>query len=368
MRALRLEDIGRLGLVDLAEPIAAPNEIIIETIATGICGSDIHGYTGENGRRFPGQIMGHETVGRISSVGSQVDGHLYPIGALATVNPVIVPSSESDEYEGREQHDPQRRVLGVDPTIVSAFAELFAVPAKNVVVLTELRNPLHGALIEPLAVAVHAVRRVGLSPGQVVLVVGGGPIGQSCILAAKRAGAGRVIVSEPNEARREVCRALGADAIDPAEAPVPEAVRALTDGRGVDVAIDAVGATATIADALQSTVLGGRVCLVGMAQPNVSLAAYRISTDERTLIGSFTYPAHTFSEAAQWVAEGDSMLDLLVSQVVGPDEGDVAFARLARTLDVPAKVLVRFAPDRPTTSASVDDDTALRLLDALEAS
>ncbi|MCC6856285.1 MAG: zinc-binding dehydrogenase [Microbacteriaceae bacterium] len=361
MRALTLVEIGKLSVVEREDPVVEPTEIIIATIATGICGSDIHGYTGENGRRFPGQVMGHETVGRIWAVGSEVDSNRYPVGALATVNPVIVPAAEVQEFEGREQHDPQRRVLGVDPAIVSALAERFAVPATNVVVLPELPNPLHGALIEPLAVAVHAVRRVEVSPGQVVLVVGGGPIGQSCVLAAKRAGAARVIVSEPNEARRGVCAALGAEVIDPGEGAVPDAVRALTDDIGVDVAIDAVGASATIADALQSTVLGGRVCLVGMAQPNVAISAYRISTDERTLVGSFTYPAKIFVEAASWVAQGDPVLDLLVSQVVGPEEADTAFTRLAGTLDVPAKVLIRFGPDHPI-------DTAARALDSVEAS
>lgn len=301
--------------------------------------------------------MGHETVGRISSLGSDIDSNLYPVGALATVNPVILPASEKQEYEGREQHAPRRRVLGVDPTIVSAFAERFAVPATNVVLLPELLNPLHGALIEPLAVALQAVRRIGIVRGQVVLVVGGGPIGQSCILAAKRAGAARLIVSEPNDARRGLCAALGAEVIDPGQSVVPDAVHALTGGVGVDVAIDAVGATSTIADALLSTVLGGRVCLVGMAQPNVSLAAYRISTDEKSLVGSFTYPAETFNEAAKWVAEGDSALDLLVSQVVEPDEGDMVFKRLASSLDVPAKVLVRFAPDRPIDKIALTVDT-----------
>lgn len=349
MRALRLEEIGRLGLVELEESAVAPGEVLVETIATGICGSDIHGYTGHNGRRFPGQVMGHETVGRIAAVGAAVDAGRYPVGALVTVNPVIVPHEESREYEGREQHAPRKRVVGVDPAIVSAFAERYTVPAANVVVLPEMENPLHGALIEPLAVAVHAVNRAGVTPGQVVLVVGGGPIGQSCVLAAERAGASRVIVSEPNAGRRAICTALGAEAIDPTGLSVPDAVRALTDGAGADIAIDAVGSSATISDALQSTVLGGRVCLVGMAQPGVSLDAYRISTDERVLVGSFTYPAKTFEEAARWVADGPAVLDLLVSDVVGPEEADSAFSRLAQTFDVPGKVLVRFAADRPAT-------------------
>ncbi|KRA24816.1 hypothetical protein ASD65_10570 [Microbacterium sp. Root61] len=359
MRAVRLEEIGRVGLVEVDDALPGPGEIVVATIATGICGSDIHGYTGENGRRFPGQVMGHETVGRIAAVGAEVDPALYPLGALVTVNPVIVPSEEIKQYAGREQHDPRRRIIGVDPTIVSAFAEQYAVPVANVVVLPEMENPLLAALIEPLAVALHAVHRVGVQSGHVVLVVGGGPIGQSCVLAAQRAGASLVIVSEPNEGRREVCAALGAEVLDPTRAGVPDAVRARTDGRGADIAIDAVGSSATIGDALRSTMLGGGVCLVGMATPNVSLDAYRISTDERVLVGSFTYPAKTFQEAAEWVAEGAPVLSTLISEVVAPGDADAVFQRLGRTLDVPGKVLIRFAADSAPVfaSAAIDAET-----------
>lgn len=358
MRALVLEEIRRLSLVELPDSFPAPGELRVDTIATGICGSDIHGYTGENGRRFPGQVMGHETVGRISAIGTDVVDGRFAIGALVTVNPVIVPSENMKAYEGREQHDPQRRIMGVDPTMVSAFAERFVVPVSNVVALPEMQNPLHGALIEPLAVALHAVNRVEVAPGQIVLIVGGGPIGQSCVLAAQRAGASQVIVSEPNAARRGICESLGAQVLDPALGPVPEAVRALTGQFGAGVAIDAVGSSATISDALQSTALGARVCLVGMSQPGISLDAYRISTDERTLVGSFTYPSRTFREAAEWVAAGIASLDILVSEVVEPEQADAVFARLARSLDVPAKVLIRFAPDHPRVSELVDDGLA----------
>ncbi|NYF16639.1 2-desacetyl-2-hydroxyethyl bacteriochlorophyllide A dehydrogenase [Microbacterium sp. AK009] len=360
MRALRLEEIGRLSLVELDEVSPAPGEVVVETIATGICGSDIHGYTGHNGRRVPGQIMGHETVGRIAAVGADVSRDRYRVGALVTVNPVVVPPERVRAFEGREQHDPRRRVIGVDPAFVSAFAERYAVPVTNVVVLPELANPLHAALIEPLAVAIHAVHRVGGVEGQAVLVIGGGPIGQSCVLAAIRDGAERVFVSEPNEARRSICSSLGAEVIDPSGADVPQSVSELTGGLGADVAIDAVGNTATISDALRSTMLGGRVCLVGMAQPNVALDAYRISTDERVLVGSFTYPAKTFEEAAAWVSEGTVDLNVLVSDVVAPEFADAAFARLARTLDVAGKVLIRFAPDGAETGSDAGAAAPLR--------
>jgi threonine dehydrogenase-like Zn-dependent dehydrogenase len=177
MRALRLEEFGRLAVVDVPEPVAGPGEIVIETVATGVCGSDIHGYTGHNGRRVPGQIMGHESVGRIHSLGEGVDAAAYPIGAPATVNPVVLSAAGRDRYRGREQHDPERSVLGVDPARLSAFASRFPVPAENVVVLPESMPIAYGALIEPLAVGLNGVRRAGLREGDSVLVIGGGPIG-----------------------------------------------------------------------------------------------------------------------------------------------------------------------------------------------
>lgn len=343
MRAVRLDEIGVLRTVQLDEPAPSTDEIVVETIATGICGSDIHGYTGENGRRFPGQVMGHETVGRIHSIGSGVDLAAYPLGSLVTINPVVVPKDGSVEFVGREQHHPSRRVIGVDPSIVAAFAERYVVPAENVILLGEIAQPLHGALIEPLAVAIHAVNRVRVEPGQRVLVIGGGPIGQSVILAAIRAGAAKVYLSEPSAERRVLCAELGAIVVEPqAGQSVPSALRAMNDGHGVDVTLDAVGNSATVSDALESTALGGRICLVGMAAPKLSLDAYRVSTDERTIVGSFTYPAATFTEAAKWVSDGEAVFDRLISEVVSIEEANAAFARLAHTVDVPGKILLQF--------------------------
>lgn len=341
MRALRLEEIGRLDLVELAEPIAGAGEIIIETVATGVCGSDIHGYTGHNGRRFPGQVMGHEVVGRIHALGDGVDPARYPLGATATVIPVLVAPANRERFRGREQHDPSRTVLGVEPSLVSAFAERFVVPAENVVVLPASMPIEYGALIEPLAVALNGVKRVGIKEGDSVLVIGGGPIGQSTILAARHAGASAIYVSELNADRRALCERLGAVPIDPAAGPVAGQVVALHGSR-VDVAIDAVGISVSLDDALNSTVFGGRVALVGMGEPRLDLDAYRVSTEERSIIGTFTYSFEVFEEAAQWVAGGDALFGLLISVEVPPEEGDAIFRRLATTADIPAKALVRF--------------------------
>lgn len=340
MRALQLESFGRIVVVDLPEPEVGTGKIVIETIATGICGSDIHGYTGDNGRRIPGQVMGHETVGRVVALGDGVDASEYPLGALVTVNPVFLGDAARARFAGREQHAPDRSLLGVDPTIVSAFAERFAAPSQNVVVLPEGMPEEYGALVEPLAVGLNAVRRVAVVEGERVLVIGGGPIGQACVLAAFHEGASEVFVSEPNAGRRELCERLGATALDPLAAPLAEQLETL--GASVPVAVDAVGITETLADALSATSFGGRISLVGMGSPELSLAAYRISTEERSLVGSFTYSHETFVDCARWVGQGDARLAGLISERVGLDAADAMFTRLASVVDVPGKVLVRF--------------------------
>jgi threonine dehydrogenase-like Zn-dependent dehydrogenase len=340
MKALRLEEFGTIRVVDIPAPDVGRDEVELEIIATGICGSDIHGFTGANGRRQPGQVMGHESVGRIVARGVDGDVDAFPLGAISTFNPLVVPSSSLSDYVGREQHAPDRRVIGVDPTRPAAFAERLVVPSMNVVILPDSVPPEWGALVEPLAVAVHAVDRVAVSDGDIVLVLGGGPIGQSVALAAMRAG-GSVVVSEPDADRRDLCASLGATVIDPAVGPVAEQVVAAR-GREADVALDAVGVSATVSDALTSTRRGGRVGLVGMGSPRIELDAYALSTAERTIVGSFTYSSAAFRTAADWVGSGDDVFAHLISEVVPLTDGPEAFRRLAAGGAAAGKILVRF--------------------------
>lgn len=337
MKALVLKDFGEMIVADRETPVAGPGQVLLRTIATGICGSDLHGFTGANGRRVPGQVMGHETVGRIAAVGADVS---LPRGRLATLNPVLSCGHCPSCAAGAEQHCPTKRVVGVDATLSSAFAEYVAVPAANVVPLPESMPEEYGALIEPLAVGYHAARRGEVTGADKVLVIGGGPIGQAVVLAARRLGAARILVSEPNPGRRHLCAGLGAQVLDPADGPVPEQVRDVLDGPAT-VAVDAVGVSATMADALAATTLGARVVLVGMGSPRLDLAAYAVSTEERTLIGTFSYPAAEFQSVAEWVAGAPEDLAGLIEKQVSLAEAPSVFAALADDLGVAGKVLVR---------------------------
>jgi threonine dehydrogenase-like Zn-dependent dehydrogenase len=348
MRALVFRAPGELAVEELPDPEPGPGEALLRVTATGICGSDLHGYTGESGRRHPGQVMGHETVGRVVALGPGVapEPGLAP-GTVATVNPVIGCRACPRCTAGDEHLCLQRRIIGVDPTFWSAFAELMCVPAANLVGLPETVPEEHGALVEPLAVGYHAAVRGGVGPADRVLVIGGGPIGQACALAARRLGPGQVVVSELSRSRRALVAALGfpvtggADGTvgDTAGPGLAELVRERLGGPAT-VVLDAVGSSGSLAGALAASAPGARVVLVGMNAPQVTLEAYAVSTYERSILGSFCYSAGEFRETADWVATAPPGLARLIDGRVGLAGAPAAFAGLADgTLDA-SKVLV----------------------------
>jgi threonine dehydrogenase-like Zn-dependent dehydrogenase len=340
MRALVFHGPGDIRVETLPDPAPAPDQVLIRIRATGICGSDLHGYTGESGRRHPGQVMGHETVGRIEALGPAVPPELgLAAGMLATVNPVMGCGSCAECAAGTAQLCARRRVIGVDPTLRSAFAELMVAPAANVVGLPDGLPEEFGALVEPLAVGHHAAVRGGVSPADRVFVVGGGPIGQACALAARRLGATEVVVSEPSRGRRALVATLGFTTVDALASEGADRVRERLGGHAT-VVLDAVGTSRSLAAAFAVSSLGARIVLVGMNAPEVTVAAYAISTQERSVIGSFAYTSEEFRAMAQWVAARPSGLEHLIDGRVDLAGAPAAFAGLASgDLDA-SKVLV----------------------------
>jgi threonine dehydrogenase-like Zn-dependent dehydrogenase len=230
-------------------------------------------------------------------------------------------------------------VIGVRADVAAAFAQYVAVPTRNVVKLPSTMPIEYGALIEPLAVAVHAVRRSTAKAGDRVLVIGGGPIGQSVVLALRMAGVQNIAVVELTPSRRDLVERLGAIALAPATEPMSDVVERALGGLA-DVAIDAVGISATVATALDGTRLGATVCLVGMGAKRLELDAFSISTEERSIVGSFTYSNSDFEAAAQWIGTAPAEAAALISRSVAMADADSAFRSLASGDDTPGKVLV----------------------------
>lgn len=320
-------------------PRPAPGEVLVRVLATGICGSDVHGFTGETGRRKPGQVMGHETVGTVASIGNEAAGLL--VGDVVVANPTLACGSCRRCRQGRTNICATRRVIGVDPALSSAFADYFVAPAGNLVPFRA--EPQYGALVEPLAVGLHAAQRGEVTGGDHVLVVGGGPIGQAVALASRRLGAATVTVSEPVAARRTLLAELGVQVLDPGVDDVVAEMRAVTQTAGADVAIDAVGSSATVATAISATAPGGRCVLVGMAAPRLELAAFAVSTTDRSIIGAFCYSTDEFSSTARWAEENPQLLTTLISDLVSPERAPDSFTTLGSGDGPPGKILVDFS-------------------------
>jgi threonine dehydrogenase-like Zn-dependent dehydrogenase len=337
MRALVLRGFYDIAVEERPDPVAGPGQVVVEVIATGICGSDFHGYSGENGRRHPGQIMGHETVGRISEIGPDVEG--LRAGQLVTVNPVMSCHECPACLSGQEHWCSRRVVLGVAPEIPAAFADRVAVPAGNIVLLPDHMPEELGALVEPMAVGYHAVRRGQPTAEDRVLVIGGGPIGQACLMAARRLGVQALALSDVSPSRRALCARLGAEVLDPSAGDLPQAVADRLGGPATLV-VDAVGLSPTVADAFAASGLGSRIVLVGMGSPRLEISAYALSTEERALIGSFTYSAAEFIDTAEWVGTVPDGIDAMIDGRVGWEGAPQSFDDLARGRSTASKILV----------------------------
>ena len=344
MRALVFHGPRDMTVEDRPEPEPGPDDTLLAIIATGICGSDLHGYTGETGRRHPGQIMGHETVARV--LDDRTGAH--DPGTLVTVNPVLGCRRCPACIAGTAQLCPSRRVIGVQADISAAFAERMVAPARNLVRLPEGTPPDIGGLVEPLAVGYHACQRGGLTDTDTLYIIGGGPIGQAAAIAARRIGAAAPVVAEIDPARRALLSRLGFATANPNIQTIDD-IRALL-GTAPTVVIDAVGATQTLQSALDIAALGARIVLVGMAAPRLDLAAYALSTGERCLVGSFSYDDAAFRDTATWASAHAADLAPLIEARVDLDDAPETFRALAEGTLTAGKVLVYPAGHRSDMS------------------
>lgn len=320
MRALAYNGPWDLILTDLPEPAPNTDTVVIDVLATGICGSDLHGYTGDTGRRVAGQVMGHESVGRV------VNGGSLPVGTIVTFNPIISCGTCNFCAAGDTQVCLKSEVVGVAPELDGSFAERIGIPSRNVIALSASAPLLHGALVEPLAVGYHAVMRGEPRADDRLLIVGGGPIGQAAAIGARRAGVEKILVSEPTDSRRTLLEALGFSTTTPDS--LDRAVsRAL--GGPASLVIDAVGIESTVSAATSSSTNRARIVLVGMGANRMAIEPYGFTVGERTLVGSYCYSEHDFASTAAWVSEGHAELDLLIDRVVPLVDGAEAFRSLA---------------------------------------
>jgi len=350
MKALVLTEYNHLAYQDVPEPQTGPGQVLIQVRACGICGSDVHGMDGSTGRRIPPVIMGHEAAGLIADVGAGVTG--WKEGDRVTFDSTIYCGSCHFCRRGETNLCDDRRVLGVSCEEYredGAFAEYVAVPERVLYRLPEELSFERAAMAEPLSVACHAVHRTPIHLNDTALVAGVGVIGLCIVQWLRAAGCGRIIAVDLDEQRLDVARRLGAEGgLRGDSEHVAERVLELTGGRGVDVAFEAVGITATVQLAVQCLRKGGALTLVGNLSPTVEFPLQAVVTRELSVNGSCIsrgeYPA-----CLELLSRGVVEVDPLISAVAPLAEGPSWFQRLREAERGLIKVLLT-PPNDPLRS------------------
>src|SRR6266513_2575581 len=287
MKVLLLSEYKHLEIADLPEPTPGPGEVLVRVAACGICGSDVHGYDGSSGRRIPPIVMGHEAAGRIAAVGAEVKG--LAVGDRGTFDSTIYCGACTHCCRGETNLCDRRQVLGVscsDYRRAGAFAEYVAVPSRIVYRLPDNLSFAEAAMLEAVAVAVHAVSLAQVSSSSTALVVGAGMIGLLIVQVLRAAGCSRILVTDIDSSRLKLAQDVGAHTVLSATLDVARQVGELTRGAGVDAAIEAVGQGDSVKASIESVRKGGTVVLVGNIAPEVMVPLQKIVTRQIRLQGS----------------------------------------------------------------------------------
>lgn len=334
MNALIWEAPRQMALREVPAPTPEADEVLIKVAYAGICGSELSGYLGHNALRKPPLIMGHEFSGEIVEVGDQVaetHPHLKP-GMWVTVNPLYCREPSEFQERGLDQLCPSRTLLGAHRP--GAYAAYVTTPARTVTPLPAGMSLRTGALTEPVACAVRMGELSGDVAGADVLIIGAGPIGLLALQVLQGRGAARVFIADLDQERLHMGEALGGVAIDPRRQDPVERVREATGGRGVPVAIDAVGLGVTRTQCVAAAMSSGLVLLTGLHEETSQMPAADIIRREIRVQGSFAYTPANFAAAVDLLAQGRIGLDPWI--VEAPlAEGGLWFERL---LDAPGKV------------------------------
>jgi L-iditol 2-dehydrogenase len=304
MRAAVLTEPGHIEMQTRPVPTPGPGDVLVAVTTVGVCGSDAHYYReGRIGDFVVASplVLGHEAAGRIVAVGDGVDAGR--IGRRVSIEPQRPDPTSAETLRGEYNLCPHMRFYATPPvdgalcdyvTIGSAFAH----PVPDSV------SDTAAALLEPTSVAIATLRKAGVGVGSSLLIAGAGPIGLMCAQVARAMGATRIVVSDPDERRRENAPRFGATAVI-----TPDAVG---DVEPVDAFVDASGAPPAIVDGMRRARPAGRVVLVGMGPDTVSIPLGVIQNRELVVTGVFRY-ANTWPAGIELAASGRIDLDGMVT-------------------------------------------------------
>lgn len=343
MKALVYHGPWNMSLEDLPKPELENGNVLIKMEAVGICGSDVHGFTGESGRRTPGMVMGHEAVGKVVDRGSEVNSP--DIGSR-----VIVYNILADVPPSPEKGDPSfldKQVVGVNLGTCGAMADYLSIPARNAIPVPEGLSPDVALLAEPMAVATHGFNRLKAKAVEptTVAVLGAGTIGLSTLLVARERGATQVVILDKIQEKLERTPAFGGQPvwIKGTDTPgmVSDAV-ASTLGSKPELVVDAVGTKESFEQAMTMIAECGTVLLIGNLAREVPLPLQTAISKETTLIGTYGFNQTAFEEALWMVPKMEDLLSTFVEGRCTLEETPAVMTQLAKGEKHALKVVIEF--------------------------
>ncbi len=335
MKANLLKSWNDMVLCELETPVAGPGEAVIRMHYAGVCGSDISVYTGSHPTATAPVVIGHEILGTIVEVEPDSGFH---VGDRVTVNPLISCGICEACRKGHSHVCKSLKLLGIH--VNGGYAEYVKASVDKLVKVPDTLSDRLAALAEPFAVGAHVTARSGIQPGQTALVIGAGPIGDIVALCAMERGA-KVIVSEPNEIRRNLAAELGIATINPMGCDIQAELGKLTDGNGFDVVYEASGSKAGILMSTEVCKIRGTIVPLALSGVPVEFILGRVSLKELSVIGSRVYTAEHFREglALLTTISAKRNLDKLVSDILPLNKANTAIDMM-RTGKNSGKILI----------------------------
>lgn len=329
MKALVLTEYKKFELKEVPVPECQPDEVLVKVKAVGICGSDVHGMDGSTGRRIPPVIMGHEASGIITSIGQGVKG--WQAGDRVTFDSTIYKLDDWYTRKGFYNLSDNRMVLGVScPEFRKdgAFAEYVTVPQHILYRIPDKVSYEHAAMVEPVAVALHAVNLTRIALNDTVIVGGTGLISLFLIQLLKLAGAGKIITFDLDQERLDLALNLGAThAFKAGSVNVAEEVKKLTHGRGADIGFEVVGVSPVLKTLIESVRKGAQITLIGNVSPEVELPLQQVVTRQLTIQGSCAICGE-YEAVLDLISRKQISMEPLISVLAPLSEGASWFDRL----------------------------------------
>lgn len=333
MRAAVLPEVGSpLVVREVPDPVPGPGQVLLQVQAAGICGSDLHL---SDSYAPAGTILGHEYAGRITDVGPGGDRAL--VGKLVAGFPLTGCGACQWCAAGLQYRCTNFAMNGLARP--GAYAELMRLDQAQLELLPSSFDAHAGALVEPLAVALHALDRAQLRPAEPVLVLGAGPVGLAVTLWARALGASAVVVSDPAAGRRDLALKLGATAVvDPATQDVSAAFEQAT-GRPARVVIECVGVPGLIDQAVAAAGHDARIVVVGVCMSHDQIFPLNALRREADLSFVFYYRRDDFNRVVRAIDSGRLDPTSLITDVVALDDAPGRFAALKQP-SIQGKVLI----------------------------